>query len=218
MTDLCLSRLMLDPRSRQVQRESTDVYQMHRTIMKAFEKNRQESGVLYRLENQKRNNQLTLLVQSTAEPDWSSLDGRSYLQAVDPFSGLPNPAVKRINMQFQKGQVLNFRLRANPSIKKKREGRHSNRVPLVREEKQETWLKRKGQQHGFSPVRFWISGQGNRLGWKKNGQKRKKLTIYDVQFDGVLAVVDPQTFADSLILGIGPAKAFGCGLLSLAPA
>ena len=39
-----------------------------------------------------------------------------------------------------------------------------------------------------------------------------------VRFDGLLAVTDPALFRNTLQTGIGSAKAFGFGLLSLAPA
>lgn len=217
MTDLYLSRLILDPRSRQVQSEINNYYQMHRTIMKAFVEKREKAGVLFRLESQRRKNDLVLLVQSTAAPDWDKLKERSYLQAPDPFYWLPNPVVKELDLDLKENQILNFRLRANPTIKKKREGQASNRVPLVREENQGSWLQRKAQQSGFRIIRYNISEQSKRIGWKRNDHDSKKLTIYEVQFDGLLQVTDPPAFQLALRQGIGPAKAFGCGLLSLAP-
>ncbi|NUQ01432.1 MAG: type I-E CRISPR-associated protein Cas6/Cse3/CasE, partial [Armatimonadetes bacterium] len=39
-----------------------------------------------------------------------------------------------------------------------------------------------------------------------------------VDFEGLLIVTDPPRFCEALRRGIGPAKAFGCGLLSVAPA
>jgi CRISPR system Cascade subunit CasE len=41
---------------------------------------------------------------------------------------------------------------------------------------------------------------------------------YSVDFDGVLSVTDPALFAEAVASGIGPAKGFGFGLLSLARA
>lgn len=43
------------------------------------------------------------------------------------------------------------------------------------------------------------------------------ISIYSVRFDGVLTVTDPDTFRQTVAAGIGPAKAFGFGLLSVAP-
>jgi CRISPR system Cascade subunit CasE len=44
-----------------------------------------------------------------------------------------------------------------------------------------------------------------------------KLTLLAVQFDGLLQVTDPDHLRESVEGGIGSAKAFGLGLLSLAP-
>jgi len=38
-----------------------------------------------------------------------------------------------------------------------------------------------------------------------------------VQFNGRLQITDAARFITAVQTGIGPAKAFGCGLLSLAP-
>jgi CRISPR system Cascade subunit CasE len=37
-----------------------------------------------------------------------------------------------------------------------------------------------------------------------------------VDFEGILEVTDPEEFAAAVTAGIGPAKAFGFGLLSVA--
>jgi len=42
--------------------------------------------------------------------------------------------------------------------------------------------------------------------------------IQSVGFQGILQVAKPTILKEIIINGIGPAKAFGCGLLSLAKA
>ena len=51
-----LSRLILNPRNRRVQREVTDPYQMHRSIMRAFPDGLkpEEERVLFRVEGHSR--------------------------------------------------------------------------------------------------------------------------------------------------------------------
>lgn len=232
---LYLSRLLLNPRSRQVQSELAHPYQMHRTISRAFSTvkftENQPSGVLFRLDREPRSGLLTLLVQSQQPPDWTYLlQGRDYLLPEDllPPHISANPAVKAVNLSLRAGQVLFFRLRANPTIKKVRRNadgsrrKNSNRVPLVREEKQIEWLKRKGEQHGFRLRQVMVSDPQKHLLWKHKPSPRTgnvpPITLFTVRFDGVLQITDPEAFAQALRQGIGPAKAFGCGLLSLAPA
>ena len=49
---------------------------------------------------------------------------------------------------------------------------------------------------------------------KQNG---RIVTIRAVVFEGILKVTDAELFRSALASGIGPAKAYGCGLLTLAP-
>ncbi|CAL9374692.1 CRISPR-associated endoribonuclease Cse3 [Streptomyces sp. enrichment culture] len=44
-----------------------------------------------------------------------------------------------------------------------------------------------------------------------------RVTLTTATFEGRLRVTDPALFTDRLLNGIGPAKAYGCGLLTLAP-
>ena len=44
-----------------------------------------------------------------------------------------------------------------------------------------------------------------------------KVTLVTAQFDGQLRVTDAQAFQRCLRQGIGRAKSFGCGLLTVAP-
>ncbi len=96
-----LSRLILNPLSRQVQQEIANPYQMHRTILHAFPQDLRANGerVLFRVDALPRTGQLHLLVQSQGKPDWTwlaSRDGRRpYLAASDR----PNPAVKQTDLQ-----------------------------------------------------------------------------------------------------------------------
>lgn len=216
-----LSRLQLNPRSRQVQREVADPYQRHRTIMRAFREDLpEEERVLHRLEQEPRSGRLLLLVQSHTRPDWEWLDGRDYLLPADPFDPAgENPAVKSFDLPLSRGQILRFRLRANPTVKKKRPGRkHGNRVPLVREEGQREWLERQADRCGFRLLEANVSAEADRHGRVEREERTHRLTLHVVQFDGRLQVDDPEKMRGAVRGGIGPAKAFGCGLLSLAPA
>jgi len=51
-----------------------------------------------------------------------------------------------------------------------------------------------------------------------SGRRRntRTVTLTVAQYDGRLEVTDPEALRRSLVAGIGPAKAYGCGLLTLA--
>jgi len=239
------SRLILNPRSRQVQRDLGDPYQLHRTILHGFpngkvhvERNDDESvGVLYRVDAQPQSGLPILLVQSQVTPDWSFLQteaSQSYLLPADPWHGDENPAIKARVIEFQPGQALAFRLRANPTKRLSAgKGHKGKRIGLYTETEQLDWLQRKADQGGFRLLRTQVI-QGDKVQWAELRQieRRKaeenptnppdekrppKTGVLEVQFDGVLQVTDPTAFLTAVQTGIGSGKAFGFGLLSLAP-
>jgi CRISPR system Cascade subunit CasE len=250
--DLYLSRLILNLHCRRVWSELAHPYEMHRTLMLAFPqvppedkvKARDKFGVLFRADGDEPRGRVTVYVQSHVQPDWSSLDNLSdYLCAdADP----PNPACKEVVKAYARlrnGQVVSFRLRANPT---KRVGTPSagddalkgKRVGLVREEEQIAWLMRKGQERerdkpgGFELLmkqvkdangdilqvpRVHVCPEGKQRGHKKKAGHSQNMTHLAVCFDGLLRITNAGAFRETLGSGIGPAKAFGFGLLSIAP-
>ena len=248
-TQLYLSRLLLNPCSRQVRSELAQPYEMHRTLMRGFpEANepervsaRERFGVLFRAEVDDLGDAVTVLVQSRVEPDWSILDVLPDYLCLDTMR--PNPSCKDImpvcrNLYPQ--QVLRFRLRANPTkrIAKKDDPLSGKRVELNREEDQIAWLIRKGRERekdqpgGFELVvkeaantpgeilqvpRVNVCPEGKQQSRKRDGAGGHATTHLAVLFEGLLRVTDRQAFLATLIHGIGPGKAFGFGLLSVAP-
>lgn len=254
-----LSRLILNPRHRAVQRDLANCHELHRTVMSGFPNvaangdARAQLRVLYRLDTDTRTGQPTLLVQSAIRPSWDHLaDG--YLLT----TGFPNPDCKPIGPIYDRlrnNMTLAFRLRANPT---KRVSEHApnvrpdqigKRVELRSEQEQLDWLARKGESCGFrlravrttaspttpQPPRqreraAAIFGQeapqqvvvpdirtvpgGKIIGRQPQG---RRMTFAAVTFEGVLEITDVDRFRAALVEGIGPAKAYGFGLLSIAP-
>lgn len=84
----------------------------------------------------------------------------------------------------------------------------------------ESWLRDKGTRNGFElvdeesmngRVRLQFQAEGYR--WHAMPRKGRNAGFSSVDFDGSLRVVNPSLFKDMLFNGIGPAKAFGCGLM-----
>jgi CRISPR system Cascade subunit CasE len=244
-TQLYLSRLVLNPRSRQVSSELAHPYEMHRTLMRAFPEAkdpervtaRDEFGVLFRVEVDDLSGAAKVLVQSLEEPEWSFLNGlNDYLCADADHPKDIMPAYRNLH----NGQILRFRLRANPTkrIAKKDDPMKGKRVELTRENEQIDWLIRKGLERekgvpgGFELLMKELKDMRGEIHkvprvnvcpeGKQNGRKRDEAgghvtTHLAVLFDGFLRVTDNEAFLESLIHGIGPGKAFGFGLLSVAP-
>ncbi len=127
-------------------------------------------------------------------------------------------AVKEMNLQLHEGQTLAFRLRANPTVKKDREGKkQGRRVGLIHEEDQQKWLERKLESAGAALVSVNIVNEQFTHGKLfTEREKEKRMNFLSVQFDGVLQVKKPDDLVSTLFTGFGSAKGLGFGLLSLA--
>lgn len=225
---LYLSRLTLNPLRHEVQRDLADCHAMHERILSAFPDEaeikaaREHFGVLYRVEPS--NGATRVLVQSCQRPDWSKL----------PPGYLRGPALepKRVDELYTcitTGQELVFRLRANPTRRISSRNTTQNvkwrgkRVDLRREEDQLAWLRRKGEMAGFALLEVRTKPGVTDLRMVQTGDRIRgcsddqQLTFGMVTFDGRLIVTNAERFRCTLQLGIGPGKAFGFGLLSVAP-
>jgi CRISPR system Cascade subunit CasE len=147
--------------------------------------------------------------------------------AVQPQSSEQSPALlalREYSLNLQNGQRLRFKLRANPikTIKDSSKGTvekkgkiftKTARVPLLHEEQQQAWLERKLQ--AFAQLETLIVQPEPVMYFRKTREGRSG-KIQTVMFDGILTVTDIEAFNHEITQGIGPAKAFGCGLLSVA--
>jgi CRISPR system Cascade subunit CasE len=202
-----LTRLILDPRSAQARRDLADAYDMHRTLSRAFVTGdaEQPSRFLWRLERDTNPwTHPTVLVQSRYAGEWGVLQSLpGYLQK--PVES----KVVELDRCVQVGGYR-FRLMANPAVT-----RLGKRYGLMAEEVQLEWLKRQGVRHGFAVKAAVVSASDLLESKRKPGGN---ITVQQVCFDGLLEVLEPSNVRKALQDGIGPAKAFGCGLLSLARA
>lgn len=202
-------------------------YDLHRQLWRLFpgeapeprtSGDEERQGFLFRVEESQTGRPARLLVQSRRPP--TRADGVSLIGTREFY---PNPSV---------GQHLAFLLTANPvktivdveaEAKPDKLRRHlekndrrtdktprlpNSRVPLVKEEEQRQWLARKLTDAG---VVEGVSVLPHAPTYFRKGSRGGKLVT--VTFEGVLKVTDAERLTDLLSAGIGPAKAFGCGLL-----
>jgi CRISPR system Cascade subunit CasE len=186
-----------------------DPYSWHRGLWQLFPGRPDAARTfLFRNEAGVQGGRLQVLLQSSDAPV-ASADGANVL------------AMKTFAPVLKEGQWLRFHLTANPvKTIKDREGRQdkrgepkSCRVPLIRAEQQEEWLRRK--LDGAAKLHVVEIATREPLYFRRKGDIGK---IVPVRFEGILIVQNRERFLDLVRQGIGPAKAFGCGLLSLAPA
>lgn len=242
MVNLFLSRLALDTRRPEVQNDLANCHWMHQRILSGFPDNvphdvphlaapvgepgaRARNGVLYRVEpvQPMQAGQVIVLVQSTVQPEWGKLLPK-YLREEAATKSLDG-----LYTHIQPGMQLRFRLRANPSCRRQVATQtavmrpQGKRVGLLQDHEQLAWLERKAEQSGFRLASARVNpavpdariSERSRVGGTRN--HTGTLTFTSVLFDGRLSVVDADRFRQALADGIGSGKAYGFGLLSLAP-
>ena len=183
---------------------------------------------LYRVEP---DGEARILVQSNALPDWS----KAFLNA--PGYLLTPPTVKEVNIQLHEGQQLRFRIRANPTKRPPRTKdpggeivKESKRPHLaVRDPQQQwQWLEDRLAPAGRINERFGAKAEDEKVPYPEKqiltGTKpprgespKQEILVVSQLFEGLLTVTDPNAIQKLVQNGIGPAKSFGCGLLSVAP-
>lgn len=198
-----ISKLILNPRSAAVRRDIANPYEMHRTLMWALGEEAQagRERVLWRVES-RRLERPVLLVQTLTKPAWEAVLNRYPRYAdVDPTSP------KAFDPQLVAGQVLRFRLRANPSVK-----RQGKRLALLSQEEKMNWLERKMKQAGCELRAAAILSEERVVAYKAG----TPLTVFAVLFEGLIQVTEPAPCYAAIERGVGAAKGLGMGLLSVA--
>lgn len=72
-----------------------------------------------------------------------------------------------------------------------------------------TWLKKRGSAHGFE----LNSVQATGYRWNALPEKGRNAGFSSMDYEGVLTVTEPDKLLQCLARGLGPSKAFGCGLM-----
>lgn len=229
-----LSKLVLNPRDAKARRDLVSPYEMHRTILSVGFDGTPKADlgrVLFRADSDPTaRTPSVVLIQSSREPTWGKL----------PTGYAVDVGTKPFDPQFRAGQRLRFRLRANPTkrvaVKNTVLGESlgGKRVGLFKENDQLRWLLRHAESNGFKIPGSWVpatdpeTDEPIRLpnfrvdvipeGRSFNTKAGAGGWFLAVRYEGVLEVTEPIAFRNTIASGIGPAKGFGFGLLSVATA
>lgn len=202
-----LHKLTPSLRHPQARKDLASRYELHRTLATALAS---EEGTppadryLWRVDLDSAGT-ASILVQTTQPVDWSPLERRHHGYCEDIKANK-----SMATLAWQRGGMFRFRLHASPSrmVDKRRMG-------LVLEGDQMAWMNRVAKEGGFELVDC-----DRRSGYLEKQRKSDghQIVLAVGEFDGVLLVQDAEKFTAALRAGIGRGKAFGFGMLSLAPA
>lgn len=185
-----------------------DSYDWHQRVWQAFGgRDGQTRDFLIRVDRKEEAYRVLILSRSApSKPDWCPTDCFGIKTVPDDYFARP-----RYRFSLLANPTKKLRL-DNPDGTRKKNGR---RVPLTQREELIAWLERKAEAGGFAinSDSLRTIPRGREFFHKTGAQG----THTAVEFQGELTVTNPAQFRATVAAGIGSAKAFGFGLLVIAP-
>jgi CRISPR system Cascade subunit CasE len=232
-----LSKIWLNPLRTGAQRLLRNPQAMHAAVLGGLSHQPVTERVLWRLEHDGPY-RAAVLVLTESTPSWEHL----VEQAGWPSSADPQQLVrsyKPLLDRIVQGREFAFRLRANPvtatrhpqhpsaAQRRRLDGTPRPRgvcVPQRTAAQQLNWLGEHLERWGFENVTnsadlidVRLVAQQRLVFTKKTDGARRQVTIETATFDGRLRIADVDLAKASLLSGVGRARAYGCGLITLAP-
>lgn len=214
-----LTSFRFNPARRGAQRLLASPHVLHAAVLAGFPDPEPTSSgrVLWRLDQ--RQHDIRLYIVSPRIPDLTHLaEQAGWPSLPDTWQTRPyQPVLDRI----ENGHRYAFRLTANPtrSVRGEETSRGKPRGHVTVEQ-QEAWLLARQPRAGFAVDEREDYGLNlvvrdrKLLGFRR---RETEVVLRVVTYEGVLTVTDRDAFVRSLCFGIGRAKGYGCGLLTIAP-
>ncbi|NAS22183.1 type I-E CRISPR-associated protein Cas6/Cse3/CasE [Herbidospora sp. NEAU-GS84] len=202
-----LTRIVVEPRCEAARRDLRDAEALHRRVMSLLpdglgDQARNKAGVLYR-QDDSANTGHHLLIQTALPVDFGKLPDR--------YGTLATRDLTPLLEALTEGTHVNYRIVANTT---KRLGRNADRpgkLVSLRGESAEQWWHDRAAANGLLLHTVTATDLPDIRG------RQKKVTHAATRFDGVATIKDAELVRQAVAAGIGKGKAYGCGLLSLAP-
>lgn len=144
-----------------------------------------------------------------------------------PQPGLFEVQSKPYEPHVERGELLHFDLRANPTVSRRMEGRKSQRHDVLMHAKQRVmpgderltvleaagrdWIRKRADGWGLDVNVDALVQNGYRQ--HRLQHKGRRIEFSSLDFQGLARVTDPERLQRALLEGVGHSKAFGCGLL-----
>ena len=236
-----LSRVPLNPLRRDTQKLLTNPQALHAAVLGGLPPAVQ-GRTLWRDEVRVLPSGATavhVLALTPALPDWSALieqagwsgseEGRGLVRSLDPLLELVVMG-REFGFKVRGNPVSSTKAPSNPTASQRRAleqpgRRRGIRVAERTVEQQLRWFVQRSQPGngtwGFALVdpeepTVSVVAREHRS-FLKGREERHRVTLDRVTYEGRLRVTDPERLRAVLITGLGGAKAYGCGLLTLAP-
>ncbi|MCD0447508.1 type I-E CRISPR-associated protein Cas6/Cse3/CasE [Glycomyces sp. A-F 0318] len=223
MTMLFLARISLNPTHRDVQRDLGDAAQMHTTLMRLLPDGmgadpRKQANLLFRVENGPTGT--TVLAQATQPLHPERLPTGYATADVKDITGLLHAV--------QKGTAVRYRVDLNPTKSERRntpttDAPASGRPPRPRGTVRalsgpaaDTWWRQRAADSGLDLHTLLPTNPA----WpprRNTGADRTTIQFTLCRYEGIGTITDPDRLRIALTEGIGRAKPYGAGLLSLLP-
>ena len=237
-----LTRLTFNPMASSVQYFMQNRQKIHATILNAITIQPVTERILWRLETDSEVTRYKLYILTQSSPNWSNVFS---LVGTDTSKKVTCETIEVGDYSILLNRIKNentfaFKLQANPTHSVIIQHTPSDSLKPA-----STEVKRRGKRVGHDVIRYqldWITNKKRLENWgfefslDQNGEPRvsvverstlrikKKLndrnnivTIASATYSGLLRITDVEKFKACLLNGIGPAKSYGCGLLTLAP-
>lgn len=215
------SRILVDSRDRRAMYVFGSLERLHAVIARATNSDAQDKRrrVLWRLDKAPHGAVQRLYIVSPSDPDYAIFEEELGVHVDRDCSSCDyEPFLDHLDS----GQEWAFRVTVNPTRSIPSEGFASRgrRQPIVRRDEQTEWLFRQFRKIGchmtinrLDQPEVAIRGT-QQISFRKRGTT---VVLTQVTFEGILSVDDSNSLRQALVDGIGSAKAYGCGLLTLAP-
>lgn len=206
-------------------------YRMHAAVEAAFPpdsvRDCADGRILWRLDSADQGRGVWLYVVSPESPDLTHIvEQAGWPTHMEWESKDYTPLLSRIAI----GQCWQFRLRANPvrrvhedkGLRSRRDaseivGKLQGHVTV---RQQSDWLVSRAQSHGFEIIADDMGEPSVVVKQRRKerfGRNGKTVTLTTAVFEGRLCVTDADEFRHTLCHGLGRAKGFGCGLMTVTP-
>ncbi|EFA23036.1 CRISPR system CASCADE complex protein CasE [Bifidobacterium gallicum DSM 20093 = LMG 11596] len=219
-------------------------YKLHAAVEASFPPHApratDEGRILWRLDHNRQDHSVWLYVVSPSQPDLLHIVEQAGWPGYAEWETKDyTPFLDRL----AQGQQWHYRVCANPVRNAATDLNLHNslatfdkmkgsRQAYVTVRQQIDWFERRAAANGFSlPERDPVSGFDEQVKdplllssvrvidrqRHKFRDRKNQVTLSTAVFEGTLQVEDPQSLRHALCFGIGKAKGFGCGLMTLAP-